>query len=388
MSNSMYTVKDIAGSVRQTCPAVAIPAQYMEQGQDIHNSARGVTELYLYVSSSDFERLSEGEAMGIDEQIENQLEYADSNDLVVALIDHSGAQLIDRQGAARLINRLSQQVDLISTPLTSKRLDNAALDEEPGVYGRYLENLSIFVDAAADAQFDVAVLGAIPVLEWTRSEKVLEHIQSEIEDRDTVRLAGVAVDFLSKSPAAKTRVRNWIKPFFIRIGRDGLHENHLLYAVNAHRGKNPSDDGPWAPAENFLALGMGFDVLGSLHYQSRSGFSDTTSGPDFRWFDRERWEQRKVSESLLQQMLTSATTGLDPDDILEKVASRSFGEIQRVLEAEQMAIAAGDLRENIQAGEDFEFVKKRPATTDKILDAFETAATAYDQGRGASTLWD
>lgn len=379
LPNHLVTVKQAgvkeSGSIEPSfeTPTRACPMNLLRAGEELTEDIGGVCEYLIRLSSTDFDNL-EDSGSRITEELSNVGPDASADEFSVGLIQYSGNSLFSIDAAKRLVQILSTNFDALVCPLMSAQIDGPDLNDNPENYNRFVENTESFLDAVKEFDGEILAFGTLPVVEWNRIEGQNGLMEILLERE----VDGFCIDFLDKKPTAKSRIDGWISPFAERLGREGLHRESLLYAVNANRGKNRSES-PGSPAEDFYAFGLGFDILGGRYYSAQTSWP-ADDVVRIRCFDSDSFEQQYVELDRLEAGLPD-NTGLDHDYILDTVSDRDQrGRIQDLLEAEQMAIGYSDLRKAVQGNLGPEFIREKPGTIGRVESGMKTAKNTFDEG--------
>lgn len=378
-SKEFGTRNDDDEEVKFSSPTRAFPSDVLEGAEEFHKNAGDLHEVLIELTSSDFSDLS-NTSEGFVQQISEGKANVPSDATAIALLHYTGNSLIPLDAAISLIETVSSEFDFLVTPLMSAQIDESDTNDNPESYNRFIENAHTILKAANQTTAKISILGTIPVVPWGLIEEDDGLLDLYLENE----VSGFCIDFLDKKPTTKSRVKDWITPFSYRLGREGIHRQSILYAVNANRGANRSDS-PGSSAEDFYVFGLGFDVLGRRFYHSRTGWVNNNITP-FRCFDRNTYEHRIVDIDELGQHLPNET-GFDANHVLALVSDREHRiRLQELIESEQMALGYTDLRDAIQGNLGPEFIREMSGTQESIETRMEIVKTAFDEGSSNPSL--
>jgi hypothetical protein len=378
LSDFLVTIKQVDQDPHELeTPFRPIPMKLLDSGEEIHEDARGIAEIHIELSSSDFELLAAGKYSILD-NLSSQLNTIGEDVLTVAVVEYTGRRLLGTTEIEALVRTVSEEFDIISSLLMSEQLDKSNLDVNPESYDRFVENQERFLGAVDSVEAETPVLGVTPVISRHRIKELLEiYIERGVE--------GICVDFLGKKPTAKNRAKYELAPLMEELGSHQLYRTSIMYALNAYRGNNRSDSDS-SPAEDFYAFGLGFDFIGGQYYRPSPTYVPADYEPKFRVFHEESYEQEYVSLDVLSNKLPEQTA-LETDHIMHLAGGDdNRGRIQTLLEFEQMNLAFNELRTQIQDGCTAEFITEKDGTTENVRSAMETVRTAYDEGASEPSL--
>lgn len=351
-------------------PVVANRVDALQENEYILDEARSVNEVLLEFSSNDLDDIDPSSVTPEGRSFDEVVDKVGEGELCIPIVNYTGRSRITEERALELVTFLDDHFEIVGIPLNSKPLNETELDENPGPINRYHESVDRILSVVEEAGVDSSFFGTIPAVSWDFVAPILDtYIEHGVD--------GIVVDFLGKKPTAKSRVRDLISPLMEELGKHSIHRNTLLYAVNAYRGANRGG-GDRSPAEDFLAFGLGFDVLGGKYYRAQTGWSDDGAN-DFRCFHKSSWEHEFLEIGTLPAKLPSRT-GFDPNRIQRIAPSDGSTRVEFLLESEQMNLACNDLREVLVEGGTVEYLYEREGVTDGIRDRFESVREAYDAG--------
>lgn len=370
-TDTLCKTKEIghSGGVAET-PVKANRVDVLQENEAILDEARSVNEVLLEFSSNDLDDIDPSSVTPEGRSIDDVLEKSREDELCIPIVNYTGRSTITEEQALRLVTFLDEHFEIVGIPLNSKPLNETELDENPGPINRYHESVDRILSVIEELDVESSFFGTIPAISWAFVSPLLDSYLEHGVD-------GIVVDFLGKKPTAKSRVRDLISPLMEELGKHRIHRNTLLYAVNAYRGANRGE-GDRSPAEDFLAIGLGFDVIGGIYYRARTGWADDEAN-DFRCFFRSSWEHEFLEIPSLAANLPTRT-GFDSNRVQRIAPSDGSTRVEFLLESEQMNLACNDLREAVTEGGTVEYLSEKAGVTDAIQNRFEAAHQAYETG--------
>lgn len=332
------------------------------------DEARGFNEVYCSISP---EHLSNGDR-DLQSEIEQSVQPAKDSEPTVLFFEIRSEEIVDSDLLETIVDLQLEYSDFLATPFRSGIVDaiNSGTREiNPEEYfDRYEATRTDYLDIVAERTTPKTVLGGIPMLRWGRTREIIQdYLKREI--------AALCVNFNGRSPLVPSQIDNIIAPLQAELGTRGWHEDGFLYAINAHRGQRTN-------AGDFLALAVGFDGLGGYHTRVRGDeeFLEKLQEREkttFRMFHKSEFIHRihPISE-IVQQFPTR--TNLEAERVQRLAENGSADEVRKILEAEQKALGANDLRQAINFGNAADLLQSKASVDGWVQNALDAVLSAHD----------
>lgn len=357
-------------------PTKTVPAAKLYQDDQLPEEVKGANEFYKQLSLSDLRELSYEEGPIHIEGLEKQLRWSRDGDFDFTFLEYDETIQISRIEAYKLVQILEQSSDYLTVPLQPRlyREINSDNGLDDFWYTLYKDGIELFLRACHDSDTNKPIMGAIPPLD-------LQYVEDLINLYEMYDVFAFYIDFdwtLSTRPNQVARSRTLMR----RIANQRHHEDILIYAINARRGKLDRELG-YYPAADFATLMMGVDIIGG-NYSGPNWppevFEDMETDDGFNLFLRDisgyiRPPINKIDSHAPEE------TDIDIEDLKEKSmgsdqAQRRF---EKLINAEQMGLELVEFRSALEEGTTPEFIHERHMASE-ILNAGEAVREAFEQG--------
>lgn len=173
----------------------------------------------------------------------------------------------------------------------------------------------------------------------------------------------------------------------------GIEEQLLLYAINPAPGQHDDVLGA-RPAADIASLGMGFDIVGGCHVSPNvdpevfEKMEVEDEETQFRLFDPEEWIYRNIPVSELTEHFPD-DSAFDADRVATRVADAPGNakyRFQKLVNSERQALAAADLRSQLESGKAFVSVSQKGGVTPRTQTSYQQVREAFIQGREQTAL--
>lgn len=378
------------GDVTVDTPTKAIPVKKLREGETLAPESRGVNELYRTVDTEKLTNDRRRSNSKLANDLQGQAERGRDDDLTVAFVSYDETHALRPVEAEQLVDVMTVVSDIITLPLFSNLA--GAVDEDDGTrdasYQSYKRSVTRFLSAAKERAPDAPLMGVIPTL----GREFTDDLMRVYEDYD---VRAYCVNFNRRRITAGRQV-SMIKPMMYNIARQGIEEQVMFYGINLHPGDRDDALG-LRPAADMAAVGMGFDIVGENHVsppgtaevfeQMGSSKGDEDSPTTFRLFDKEEYAYAEIPLDDLPQHFPN-DSAFDPDGVV-RTAARSDNlrrRLQKVVNAEQMGLAAAELQDRISSGDAFDHVNGKAGVTPKTAKAFNDVRGGFDDGASQTDL--
>ena len=379
------------GEVTVDTPTVAIDIKKTRKHESVQENARGVNELHRSVNGQTLTQALRGGEDAIVKSLQRGYNKTREDELTVAFISYELTTPISESEAEYLCDVIASFSDVMTVPLMPELA--RTVDSENGVsdpaFRSYLENVKTFLDVADRAAPKMPVMGVVPILGHQYTTELMD-----VYGREQVRAFCLNFDRTRITANAKVDI---VRPMMNSIARRGIEESVLFYGINL----DPSDRDDslgGRPAADFAGLGMGLDIIGGSHVSPRmppSAYEDAEakSGEDtitFKLFDKDEWIYRDVPLDKLSEVFPEDSS-LDAEHVVERCRrspKNALNRLQKVVNAEQKALAAGELHPEIEDGNLVEYLAEKKGVTPSTTASFQRVRGDFDSGLEQSGLDD
>jgi hypothetical protein len=365
-------------------PTVATEVGELQQREEVHPDSRGVNELYRTIGGDDLdEAMRDPDGGTINEKLQEDFEKTADDEVTVSFTKYTETSTFGPAHAQYMADLHATYSDIITVPMMPKLVRN--VDPEVGLsdpnYRSFKKSVVAFLNQVEDRHPEKPVMGLIPRLGW----EFIDDLMGVYEAHDVL---AYAFDFNRCKVTTGTQVA-MIQPLMESVARRGIEEYVLFYAINPSPGVVDRTLGV-RPASDIASFGLGFDIVGGRHVspnQPSEVFEEMEAsdeeGPQFRLFDREEWVYREIPVSDLPQEFPEESA-FDPERVaarVERSQSNAKYRFQRLVNGEQQALAAADLREELEEGEAYSYVSQKMGVTNQVERAYEQTRGDFDSER-------
>lgn len=372
-----------------TTPAVAIPIDRIEEYSEVHSQCRMVNEVHITVNERKFSRELESDRGPISKEIESALENSKDDEVTIIFTtfnetnelesedgeSHKEPVRMNPDSAKCLVETISKYTDILPIPMF--REIAYAVDEDAGrddlYFEEYLKSVVTFLNHAETHAPDRSVMGVLSGrLPWACLKRL-----SEIYVAFEVKAFNFNLDRLKLT--ADDQVEK-IDKVMEHVAELEMEDEALFYLMNPERGDFDSDIGAW-PAADFAALGFGFDIIGSRRSRRRMNYDEITPNPEsFYLFDRKEQVYRRLElRNLIHQF--PEESAFEVEDVVRlcrESPNRIRYNLQALLNAEQLSLAAMDYRRQ-EAGEAaYQYLRAKSGFTPDISDSMVEVRQTFD----------
>lgn len=368
-------------------PAVANQPGKLQIKEEVHPDSRGVNELYLTVGGDDLdEAMQSSEGGEINRKFEKQAEKTEEDELSIAFTKYTETSTLGPGHAPYYVDLHATYSDLVTVPMMHKIIGNIDDGLKDPNYRTFKKNVVTFLNHARDRYPEKPIMGLIPKLGW-------EYIDDLMGVYEDFGIQAYAFDFERCKITTGTQLA-MVRPLMVSIANRGIEEHVLFYAMNPSPGVRDEAIGG-RPAADISSFGLGFDIVGGRHVSPPGNaevFEQMESGgdeePTFRLFDRKEWVYREVPVSELPSAFpsSSAFDGQRVADRVRRSPGNAKYKLQHLVNGEQKALAASDLRGDLEQGDAFSHVREKSGITEQAMSAFKSVRDSFDDARFQSGL--
>lgn len=266
--------------------------------------------------------------------------------------------------------------DVISVPSLTK--PRQLFREDAGSFSDYIDFVNAFIEDIERLNNKV-ILGMIPPVAYNKLQPLIDlYLEKEIH--------GFAIDLDCKSPSAEHE-RN-LRPLLKTLKDHGLKEESFLYALNAQTGRpGPQTKPGIQPAQDVLAYGFGFDILG-LKHRAKPLSKDAMeamkkAGPKIRFFNRNQYAYQAVP-------LHSAGFSLPQDTSIQPEIFQLPSQATtaaKLVSREQLTIESSDLYNTISGGDVHDHLTLKGEITEETIKKLKRVKKATAQQSSLDNAW-
>jgi hypothetical protein len=365
-------------------PAAAKLPRDLQKSESYHPGSDGICELYRTVGGDDLdEAMRDPEGAQINTDLEEQWEKVSDDELAVAFTAYKETQTLEPPHASYLAELHGAYSDIITVRLMRRLVRNVEDGLNDPSYRSFKKSVVAFLNQVEERHPEAPVMGLIPRLGWGFIDDLLEVY--EAHDVTTY-----AFDFDRCKVTTGTQL-SMVEPLMQSIANRGIEEHTLFYAINPSPGTRKQAIGA-RPASDIASLGLGFDIIGGCHVSPRmpeEAFEEMESEqgedgePEFRLFDRADWVYRDIPVSDLPDVFPDETA-FDAEGVaarLRRSPTNAKYRLQKLVNGEQKALAAKDLRDALASEKAYSRVITKLGVTDQTQSAYERARDGFDEER-------
>lgn len=372
-------------------PTSAVEIKKTREHEGVHPEARGVNELYRSVDGEDLTKARRGASDAFIKSLQRGYNKTQEDELTIAFISYDEAGTLSQGDADFLADVIATFSDTMTIPLMPKLA--RIVEPEDGLsdpaYRSYRKSVERFLKAAAAAAPEMPIMGVIPMLGH-------EYVTNLMDLYGENGVRAYCLNFDRKRITASPQV-NVLQPMMRNLTTRGVEDNVLFYGINLHPGQQDDDLG-FRPAADFVSVGMGLDIVGGSHvspklpeevFEEMEGDSEDEM-PTFRLFNREEWVYQDIPLDDLSKFFPEESA-LDVEQVVKRCQQsprNAVNRLQKVVNAEQKALAASDLRPRIEKGNLIEHVSMKSGVTPGTAASCQEIKQEFDAGYGQSGLSD
>jgi len=374
----------VGGKSVRTPTAAALPGKLREY-EDMHPESEGVSELYRTVGGDDLdEAMRDPDGGRINADLQNQFSSAPDDSLVITFTTYTETSTLPGAHAEYLADLHATYSDIITVPLMPKLVRNVEDDLSDPKYRSLKKSIAAFLNQVEERHPDMPVMGLIPRLGWKFTDDLLELYEA-------YDVRAYAFDFDRCKVTTRAQL-SMIGPLMQNLASRGVEEHTLLYAINPSPGTKDEEIGA-RPASDVASFGLGFDVVGGCHvaprlpkekYEEIEANQGKDGEPDFRLFDREDWVYQDIPISDLQDKFPEESE-FNAEAVATRVRrspSNAKYRLQKLVNSEQKALAAADLRDALESDEVYFITAQKAGITEQAQSAYDRVREQFDNERG------
>jgi hypothetical protein len=378
----------VGDGIRVETPTAAVQAKKLQKTEDVDPSVCGVQEVYRTFGDDDLTAASRGTNTQFIDDFANQAHDVEGM-LTAAFLRYTETGELSRSDAAMLVDILAAVGDFITVPLMPKtaRLIGEDGTEDPhrdAAYQDYRTSVERLLEMAAERAPEMSVMGVLPMVGWTYMKDLFS-----LYDQHGVRM--YCLNFDRSRITAGTKI-SMIRPLQRHIAEISREDDVVLYGMNM-TAANHDDALGIQPADDFNGLGMGLDIIGGSHERLRGPsemFEEMEGEETFKLFDRIQSGYRQLPPD---QIAVAIPDNIEPDGEyiqrrVEAGTQSTRRRLEKVVNAQQKAHAADDVRDALNDDRAAEELADRVGVTQTTIEAFRQVRRSFDDGRSQSNLGD
>lgn len=390
--NGIFPLRNlrVKGKKIQTPTAATIPGK-LRQHEEFHPDSSDVSELYRTVGGDDLdEAIRDPEGSTINSDLESQYSSAPDDSLKITFTKYTETNTLGGAHAQYLSDIHAAYSDILTIPLMPKLVRNVEDGLNDPSYRSFKKSVVAFLNQVEERHPETPVMGLIPRLGW-------EFIDDLLEVYEAHDVTTYAFDFDRCKVTTGTQLA-MVEPLMQSIANRGIEEHTLFYAINPSPGTRQQAIGA-RPASDIASFGLGFDIIGGCHVSPRmpeEAFEEMEAEqgedgePEFRLFDRTDWVYRDIPVSDLPDVFPDQTA-FDSEGIAARVRrspTNAKYRLQKLVNGEQKALAAKDLRDALASNQAYPQVVKKLGVTGQTQSAYKQARDSFDEERFQSGVGD
>lgn len=390
--NGIFPLRNIRveGKKIETPTAATNPGKLREH-EEFHPDSGGVSELYRTVGGDDLdEAMRDPDGGQLNEDLESQYTSAPDDSLKITFTKYTETSTLGGAHAQYLSDLHAAYSDIITVPLMPKLVRNVEDGLNDPSYRSFKKSVVAFLNQVEERHPEVPVMGLIPRLGW-------EFIDDLLEVYEAHDVTTYAFNFDRCKVTTSTQL-SMVEPLMQSIANRGIEEHTLFYAINPSPGTRVQAISA-RPASDVASIGLGFDIIGGCHESPRmseEAFEEMEAEqgeddePEFRLFDREEWVYRDIPVSDLPDVFPEETA-FDAGGVATRVRrspTNAKYRLQKLVNGEQKALAAKDLRDALESDQAYPQVIEKPGVTGQTQSAYEQARDSFDEKRLQSGIDD
>lgn len=373
-----------AGGKTIRTPAAANLPGKLQKREDVHPDSRGVNELYRTAGGDDIdEAMNDPDGGKLNRELASQFERTSDDELNVTFTKYTETSTLGPAHARYLVELHAKYSDVIAVPMMTKLVRNVEDGLSDPHYRSFKKSVVAFLNQAEELHPDKPVMGLIPRLGW----EFIEDLMQVYEAHDVL---AYAFDF-NRCKVTTGAQLAMIRPLMQSIANRGVEEHVLFYAINPSPGVRNQTLG-FRPASDIASFGLGFDIVGGRHVtppMSEEAFEQMGDGqgedeePNFRLFDRDEWIYREIPVSNLPEIFPEVSA-FDATRVAARVRrspENAKYRLQQLVNSEQQALAAADLRDELESGNAYSSVRRKRGVTEQAQEAFIEVREEFDEER-------
>lgn len=362
------------GEVTVDTPTVAIDIKKTREHESVRDDARGVNELHRSVNGQALTQALRGDDDAIVKDLKRGYNKTRDDELTIAFVSYQPTTPISEAEAKYLCEEaIAPFSDVMTVPLMPELAQTVDTDNGTSdpAFRAYVESVKTFLEVAERSAPDMPVMGVIPILGHDYTRELMD-----LYGREQVR--GFCLDFNRTRITASAKV-DIVRPMMSSIARRGIEESILFYGINLAPGDRDEDLGG-RPAADFAGVGMGLDIIGGSHVSPRIDPSvfeqeESKSGEDtiFKLFDKDEWITRDVPLEELPEEFPEDSS-LDAEQVMKRCRRsprNAVNRLQKIVNAEQKALAAKALRPEIEKGNLIDYLSDKKGVTVSTSASFQ-----------------
>lgn len=376
-------------NIRVETPTAAVQGSKLHKSGEADPSVCGVQELYGTFGDDDLTKAIRGSETQFVDDLQKQTHHA-PDVLTIAFLKYTETGALTNTDAAFLVDVLATTSDIITIPLMPKVARLVGSDSETDLesaFKTYCRSVERMLNAAREHAPEMSIMGTLPMVGW----KYIGDLLALYQQYDVQMFC---LNFDRGRITAGTKV-SMMRPLYRHITQLGIEDSTLLYGMNMVPANRDEALGI-RPGDDFSAIAMGLDIVGGVHEglslseDAREAMEERNDTETFKLFDRVQIGYRDIPLDQLAAAIPDDLQ-LDPEFVQQRIdatSTKTKRRYEKVINAEQMAMAAAELRTDLTNEAAASEFADRVGVTDSTIQAVRAVRSGFDEGRDQSSLDD
>lgn len=385
--NSLFAHKTIQlGSKSIETPAKALQIGETTRSDTVLDNVRGANEIYFSTDPGKLAKAQQEFKPNVKKNLGRALNKTNDDEFNFVFAQFGSERRFDDSNLDFLLDTIYSTSDFVTVPLMTD-LVSAIEDDGDGTdsiyFKTYKENVERFIETAEQIN-SKPIMGTLPQLPWGLTNEIVDLYLDK-------GIRAFCFDFNGRTVTAQFQLSNMVVPLLREVGKRKIQEEVFFYCLNANRGRGSSES-DFVPARDFISLGFGFDIVGDKHMSlpRPSDFYEKMedTGPEFRMFHKDEYyyKTHDYDSSFIDRLPTK--TGLDREKIAENSSSHHRRKFEKLLNGEQQALEAMDLRPAIDENRVLGHIQTKSGVDNNVLSNLQSSKEEFENERKQKRLND
>lgn len=369
---------------REDTPAKAVEIDNVADYEEIVDTARGVNEIYTEFDSKTIEEVRRGHNRNWVRNVTRPLNKARDGEINVVILKYTGKKELAKDDLRWLMDFLENHSDIVVTPLMPEIAREAVDRDDDAINTTHFENYRNNIEKALDATEEIGaeqpIMGTFSVQFPWECNRLLYGLYRNNE------VTAFCANFDRRTITAERQIEEFVTPLYQELNEEGISDRVLTYAVNVKR-KSNRDSKPSPTARDFVSFMHGFDILGENHEGLRlppeeleklkKKFRNRPTQMDV--FNKDEYVYHETTHGDIDEHFPKETS-LDISRVKQRLRQREEPPyaLRALLNSEQMAIAARELRIAVQSGDSRDHIVSKTGITESELETVESLQSSIE----------
>lgn len=372
-----------------TTPAKPSPAERLTGDESIDEAALEAVELYTQIDTGLLREARRDPGVSIVDRF--GANRVPDTAMVFPFVSFQDGHTISEGEAEQIADAIMAVGDFATLPLQPELADAVEPSEglSDAAYQSYRVGAERSLKAIEAHPKNLSKMAVLPKLGWAYLEDLLD-LYAEYD----VETFCLNLDRRRITAARQVGVLRPLSRYFVE--RD-MHEETLIYGINLDPRDRELIAGVY-PAANVAAFGLGIDIVGETHvpprgppemFEPEEGEVQEELPQTFTLFRKEEWTAERIAlEDLADEWPSDSS--FDVDRALERARAGGAAKsrVEALVNAEQMALAARELREELLEGDVLAYIESKDGITEAVVEAFRQVRESFDDAQDQSGLSD